>query len=62
MSVRAAEEQRREDAAEHGEGPAGGDDHPAAVLGFAALEQDSGVDAVAQHNQDEGTHKFAQHR
>ena len=45
--------------AEHGDGPAGGDDHPARVGRVGLAQGDAGIDAVAQQDENKGAHKLA---
>src|ERR1700692_64465 len=62
VAVLASKQKRCEDAAENSKGPAGGHDHPAAVLRFAALQQNACNDTVAEQYQHKSAHELAQHR
>ena len=60
IGSRAAEGLSHQHSAKNGEGPASGDDHPACVCCVGLAQGDAGVDAVAEEDQNKGTHEFAE--
>lgn len=58
MGVDAAPGGGGEDAGEDGDAPGGGDGEPAGVFGLGAFEQDASDDAVAEQDDDHGSHEF----
>ena len=60
MRARTPEGLRDEHPAEHGDGPACGDDHPSSIgcVGFA--QRDVGIDAVAEQDENQGAQILAE--
>ena len=60
IQVRAADTVDAVDGDRDAERPAGGDDDPAGVVPFRALQHDVGDDAIAEHDQDGGAEKLGE--